>query len=64
MATEGISTPESVHADADSGCIFSSEGESLEYPNGLLVRGGKLNVGRWGKPEADFSTKVPGRLFA
>jgi len=41
-----------------------AEGEDLEYPNGLLVEGGRLIVGGWGKPEADFSTKVPGRLFA
>src|SRR5262249_49023813 len=40
-----------------------AEGEDLEYPNGLLVEGDSLVVGGWGKPEADFSTKVPGRLF-
>ena len=40
-----------------------AEGEQLEYPNGLLVEGDKLVVGGWGKPEADFSTKVPGRIF-
>ena len=40
-----------------------AEGEELEYPNGLLVSGGQLVVGGWGKPELDFSTKVPGRLF-
>jgi sugar lactone lactonase YvrE len=40
-----------------------AEGEELEYPNGLLVDGDRLVVGGWGKPEADFSTKVPGRLF-
>src|SRR5262245_14546513 len=40
-----------------------AEGEDLEYPNGLLVEGDSLVVGGWGKPEADFSTKVPGHLF-
>jgi hypothetical protein len=41
-----------------------AEGEDLEYPNGLLVEAERLIVGGWGKPEADFSTKVPGHLFA
>ncbi|NOT44251.1 MAG: hypothetical protein HOP14_06570 [Acidobacteria bacterium] len=41
-----------------------AEGEELEYPNGLLVDGGRLIVGGWGKPNPDFSTSVPGRLFA
>jgi hypothetical protein len=41
-----------------------AEGEQLEWPNGLLVDGGRLIVGGWGRPEADFSTKVPGRLFS
>jgi sugar lactone lactonase YvrE len=40
-----------------------AQGEDLEYPNGLLVEGDSLVVGGWGKPEADFTTKVPGRLF-
>lgn len=40
-----------------------ADGEELEYPNGLLVEGDHLVVAGWGKPEADFSTKVPGRLF-
>jgi len=40
------------------------EGEDTEWPNGVLVDGDRLLVGGWGKPEADFSTKVPGRLFA
>jgi len=40
-----------------------SEGENLEYPNGLIVEGDVLIVGGWGKPEADFSTKVPGHLY-
>jgi len=41
-----------------------AEGDSIEYPNGLLVDGPRLIVGGWGKPEPDFSTKVPGHLFA
>ncbi len=40
-----------------------AEGEQIEYPNGLLYENGALVVGGWGKPEADFSTKTPGRLF-
>ncbi|MCU0961252.1 MAG: hypothetical protein MUF48_14235 [Pirellulaceae bacterium] len=40
-----------------------AEGEELEYPNGLLVVGDQLVVAAWGRPEEDFSTKVPGRLF-
>jgi hypothetical protein len=40
-----------------------AEGDDIEYPNGLLVEGDKLVVAGWGKPEADFTTKVPGRLF-
>jgi sugar lactone lactonase YvrE len=41
-----------------------AEGEELEYPNGLLIAGDKLVVAAWGKPNEDFSTKVPGRLFS
>jgi sugar lactone lactonase YvrE len=41
-----------------------AEGDDIEYPNGLLVERHRLVVGGWGKPDADFSTKVPGRLFA
>jgi hypothetical protein len=41
-----------------------AEGDDIEYPNGLLVEGDRLIVGGWGKPEADFSTKVPGHMFA
>jgi hypothetical protein len=40
-----------------------AEGEDLEYPNGLLAENDRLVVGGWGKPEADFTTKVPGHLF-
>lgn len=47
----------------DSVTVFA-QGDDLEWPNGLLVEGDRLIVGGWGKPEADFSSKVPGRLFA
>jgi sugar lactone lactonase YvrE len=40
------------------------DSSALEYPNGLLVDGDRLIVANWGKPEADFTTKVPGRLMA
>ncbi len=40
------------------------EGEETEWPNGVLVDGDRLLVGGWGKPSEDFTTKVPGRLFA
>ncbi len=40
-----------------------AEGDAIEYPNGLLVEGNSLVVAGWGKPEADFTTTVPGRLF-
>ncbi len=53
-----------IYAVKDGKASVFAEGESLEYPNGLLVEGDRLIVGGWGKPEADFSTKVPGRLFA
>jgi outer membrane protein assembly factor BamB len=40
-----------------------AEGEDLDYPNGVLVEGDALVVGSWGKPEADFTTKVPGSIY-
>jgi hypothetical protein len=40
-----------------------AEGPDLEAPNGLLVHNGSLYVAAWGLPEADWSTKVPGRLY-
>ncbi|MEM7386042.1 MAG: SMP-30/gluconolactonase/LRE family protein [Verrucomicrobiota bacterium] len=36
--------------------------EKLEYPNGLHYEGGKLIVGSWGKPNADFTTDRPGHM--
>ncbi|MBI3299151.1 MAG: hypothetical protein HYZ75_13365 [Elusimicrobia bacterium] len=40
-----------------------ARGDRLEGPNGLKVRGGRLYVAAWGIPAADFSTKVPGRVY-
>jgi sugar lactone lactonase YvrE len=53
-----------IYTVKDGKAALFAEGEQLEYPNGLLVDGDRLVVGGWGKPEADFTTKVPGRLFA
>jgi outer membrane protein assembly factor BamB len=53
-----------IYAVKDGKVTTFAEGEQLEYPNGLLVDGNRLVVGAWGKPEADFTTKVPGRLYA
>lgn len=53
-----------IYAVKDGKVATFAEGEEMEWPNGLLVDGNRLIVGGWGKPEADFSTKVPGRLFA
>lgn len=39
------------------------EGLDLESPNGLLVDGDDLIVASWGAPAADFSTKIPGKLY-
>lgn len=52
-----------IHRIKDGKFSTFAEGEQLEYPNGLLVEGGNLVVAAWGKPEADFSTKVPGHLY-
>lgn len=40
-----------------------ANGDRLEGPNGLFVRGERLYVASWGKAASDFSTKVPGRLY-
>ncbi len=41
------------------------EGDQVEHANGLLVDGNRLIVGGWGsEPKADFTTDVPGHLFA
>lgn len=57
-------TANRIYAVTDGRATVFAEGEQLEYPNGLLVEGNRLIVGAWGKPEADFTTKVPGRLYA
>ena len=53
-----------IYAIKDGFATTFAEGEQLEWPNGLLVDGDRLVVGGWGRPEADFSTKIPGRLYA
>jgi hypothetical protein len=53
-----------IHAIRDGKATVFAEGEQLEWPNGLLVDGNRLIVGGWGKPKPDFSTDVPGHLFA
>jgi outer membrane protein assembly factor BamB len=53
-----------IHAIRDGKGTVFAEGEMLEWPNGLLVDGNRLIVGGWGKPKPDFSTEVPGHLFA
>lgn len=53
-----------IYAVKDGKSSVFAEGEDIEYPNGLLVEGDRIIVGGWGKPEADFTTKVPGRLFS
>ncbi len=52
-----------IHSIRDGRVATVAEGEQLEHPNGLLVEGDSLVVAAWGKPEPDFSTKVPGRLY-
>jgi len=49
--------------DGSAAKVFA-EGEEVEWPNGLVVDEDRLVVAAWGKPEPDFTTKVPGRLFA
>jgi hypothetical protein len=53
-----------IHAIRNGTAAVFAEGEQLEWPNGLLVDGNRLIVGGWGKPKPDFSTEVPGHLFA
>jgi len=54
-----------IYAIKDGKATVFAEGEQLEYPNGLFVEGERLIVGGWGsKPAADFTTKVPGHLYA
>ena len=54
-----------IYAVKDGKASVFIEGEELEHPNGLLAEGSRLVVGGWGsQPKPDFSTDVPGRLFA
>jgi hypothetical protein len=53
-----------IYAVKDGKATVFADGPDLEWPNGLLVDGNRLIVAGWGKPEADFTTKVPGRVFA
>jgi sugar lactone lactonase YvrE len=55
-----------IFAVKDGKASVAIEGaDLLEHPNGILVDGDRLIVGGWGsQPKADFSTDVPGRLFA
>src|ERR671910_1900218 len=54
-----------IYAIKDGKATVFAEGEQLEYPNGLFAEGERLVVGGWGsKPAADFTTKVPGHLYA
>jgi sugar lactone lactonase YvrE len=55
-----------IYAVKDGKANVALEGaELLEHPNGILVEGDRLIVGGWGsQPKADFTTDVPGRLFA
>jgi sugar lactone lactonase YvrE len=53
-----------IYAVKDGKATVFADGPELEWPNGLVVDGNNLIVGGWGKPEADFSTKVPGRIFS
>lgn len=52
-----------IHRVKDGQASVFAQGDTLEHPNGLLVEGDSLVVAAWGKPEPDFSTKVPGRLY-
>jgi hypothetical protein len=54
-----------IYAVRDGKASVFVEGEQLEHPNGLLVDGDRLIVGGWGSaPKPDFTTDVPGHLFA
>ena len=55
-----------IFAVKDGKATVWAEGEQLEWPNGLLVDGNRLLVGGWAgrAPKPDFSTEIPGRLFA
>ena len=53
-----------IYRVANGAATVVAEGE-LEFPNGLLVEGERLIVGGWGsQPKADFTTDVPGHIYA
>ena len=53
-----------IYALKDGKVSIFGDGPEMEWPNGLVVDGNRLIVGAWGKPEPDFTTKAPGRIFA
>ena len=54
-----------IWAVTNGAATIAAEGAALEFPNGLLVDGDRFIIGGWGsQPRADFSTEVPGHLFA
>lgn len=53
-----------VYAVKDGSARVFLDSDVLDFPNGLLIDGNRLIVANWGRPEADFTTKVPGRLAA
>ncbi len=54
-----------IHRYHNAQLTFVAEGERLESPNGLLVRGDRLIVAGWGSGiQDDFGTETPGRLFS
>lgn len=53
-----------IYAVKDAKASVFADGPDLEHPNGLLIDGDRLIVASWGKPEADFTTKVPGRIVS
>lgn len=53
-----------IYAIANGAASVFLDKDVLDYPNGLLIDGDRLIVANWGKPEADFTTKVPGQLVA
>lgn len=52
-----------IYAIKDGKASIFVTGPEFEAPNGLLIQGEHLIVAAWGIPAADFSTKVPGRLY-
>lgn len=54
-----------IYAHKDGKTSVFAKGQAIEHPNGLLVHGGTLYVGGWGKNlQDDFSTDPLGRLLA